>query len=38
MDLSIKGDVYSNGTWLANAVTNYNKLYKYNGNFSFQLC
>ena len=35
MDLSIKGDVYSNGTWLANAVTNYNKLYRYNGNFSF---
>ncbi len=35
MDLSIKGDVYSNGTWLANAVTNYNKLYKYNGNLSF---
>lgn len=35
MDLSIKGDVYSNGTWLANAVTNYNKLYKYNGNFNF---
>ena len=35
VDLSIKGDVYSNGTWLANAVTNYNKLYKYNGNFNF---
>ena len=35
MDLSIKGDVYSNGTWLANAVTNYNKLYKYNGNLAF---
>ena len=35
MDLSIKGDVYSNGTWLANVVTNYNKLYKYNGNFNF---
>ena len=35
MDLSIKGDIYSNGTWLANVVTNYNKLYKYNGNFNF---
>ena len=35
MDLSVKGDIYSNGTWLANAVSNYRKLYKYNGNFSF---
>lgn len=35
MDLSLKGDVYSNGTWLANVVTNYNKLYKYNGSFNF---
>lgn len=35
MDLSIKGDVYSNGTWLANAVTNYNRLYRYSGNFNF---
>ena len=35
MDLSVKGDIYSNGTWLANAVSNYYKLYKFNGNFSF---
>jgi hypothetical protein len=35
MDLSLKGDIYSNGTWLANVVTNYNKLYKYNGSFNF---
>ena len=35
MDLSVKGDIYSNGTWLANAVSNYRKLYKFNGNFSF---
>lgn len=35
MDLSIKGDVYSNGTWLANAITNYNRLYRYSGNLNF---
>jgi len=35
LDLTVKGDVYSNGTWLANTITNYNKLYKFNGNFSF---
>jgi lipopolysaccharide assembly outer membrane protein LptD (OstA) len=34
-DLSLKGDLYSNGTWLATAQTNYNRLYKYNGSFSF---
>ena len=34
-DLSIKGSLYSNGTWLATAQTNYNRLYKYSGNFSF---
>ena len=35
MDLSIKGDIYSNGTWLANAITNYNRLYRYSGNLNF---
>ena len=34
-DLSLKGNLYSNGTWMATAQTNYNRLYKYNGNFSF---
>jgi uncharacterized Rmd1/YagE family protein len=34
-DLSIKGSLYSNGTWLATALSNYNRLYKYNGSFSF---
>jgi len=34
-DLSIKGNMYSNGTWMATAMSSYNKLYKYNGNFSF---
>jgi uncharacterized Rmd1/YagE family protein len=34
-DLSLKGNIYSNGTWLATGQTSYNRLYKYNGNFSF---
>jgi hypothetical protein len=34
-DLSMKGDLYTNGTWMATATTNYKKLYKYNGNFNF---
>jgi hypothetical protein len=34
-DLSVKGNLYSNGTWMATAMSSYNKLYKYNGNFSF---
>ncbi len=34
-DLTIKGSIYSNGSWLAVAQSSYNKRYKYNGNFSF---
>ena len=34
-DLALKGNVYSNGTWLINATSNYKKLYKYSGNFNF---
>jgi len=34
-DLSLKGNIYTNGTWLITATTNYNRLYKYSGNFSF---
>jgi len=34
-DLSVKGSLYSNGSWLATAQTNYNRLYKYSGNFNF---
>jgi hypothetical protein len=34
-DLSIKGNLYSNGSWLATAQSTYSKLYKYNGNFLF---
>ncbi len=34
-DLSLKGNIYTNGTWMLTANTNYNKLYKYSGNFMF---
>jgi len=34
-DLLLKGNLYSNGTWMATAQTSYNRLYKYSGNFSF---
>lgn len=34
-DLSLKGNLYANGTWMATAQSNYNKLYKYSGNFDF---
>jgi hypothetical protein len=34
-DLTLKGNFYSNGTWMASGQTNYNKLYKYNGSLSF---
>ena len=34
-DLMVKGSIYSNGSWLATVQSNYNRLYKYSGNFSF---
>jgi hypothetical protein len=34
-DLTMKGSLYSNGSWMASAQTNYNRLYKYSGNFLF---
>lgn len=34
-DLTLKGNLYSNGSWLTTTQTNYNRLYKYQGNFSF---
>jgi len=34
-DLALKGNVYANGTWMSTAQTSYNRLYKYNGAFSF---
>lgn len=35
MDLTILGDVYSNGSWGTRISSNYNKRYRFNGNFSF---
>ncbi len=34
-DLALRGNLYANGTWMGTAQTNYNKLYKFTGNFSF---
>lgn len=34
-DLSVTGSIFTNGSWLANAVTSYNKRYRYRGNLSF---
>lgn len=34
-DLALRGNIYTNGTWIATAASNYNRLYKYSGNFSF---
>ena len=34
IDLSIKGDIYTKGSWKLGAASNYKKRYKYNGNFN----
>ncbi len=34
-DLALKGSIYTNGTWIASAETNYNKQYRYNGQMAF---
>ncbi len=34
-DLTMRGNIFTNGSWLLNTQTSYNKLYKYSGNFSF---
>jgi len=34
-DLTLRGNLFTNGSWLTNASTNYNKLYKFRGSFSF---
>jgi len=34
MDLAIRGDLYSRGTWQLNLASQYKKLYRYNGNVS----
>jgi hypothetical protein len=35
IDLSVSGNIYTNGTWMLNTISNYKRLYKYTGNFSF---
>jgi len=34
-DLTLKGNIFTNGSWLSTVATSYNKRYKYSGNFSF---
>jgi len=35
IDLSVRGDVYTNGEWRANVESRYIKLYKYSGSLNF---
>ncbi len=34
MDLSLKGDIYTKGSWNLKSILRYNNRYKYNGNFN----
>jgi len=34
LDMALKGDIYSYGSWALNDVTNYNKRYRYTGNIN----
>jgi hypothetical protein len=34
-DLTLKGSIFANMSWVLSALTSYNKLYKYSGSFSF---
>lgn len=34
-DMALRGDIYTNGSWAANANVRYKKRYKFNGNFYF---
>lgn len=34
MDLSLRGDIYTKGSWKLGAASNYKKRYKFNGNFN----
>jgi len=36
IDLALRGDVYSKGSWAARAYSTYKKRYKYNGDLSFR--
>lgn len=35
LEASLRGDIYTNGSWRLNANSNFRKIYKYNGNISF---
>lgn len=37
IDLSLTGDIYTNGSWGANILSNYRKRYKFSGNFNFTI-
>ena len=37
IDLSVTGDIYTNGSWGANLISNYRKRYKFNGNLNFSM-
>jgi hypothetical protein len=34
-DLALKGNIYTNGTWMLTATSNYSRKYKFDGQFSF---
>jgi hypothetical protein len=34
-DLTLKGNIFTNGSWMTTAQSTYSRLYKFNGNFSF---
>jgi len=36
MDLALRGDIYSKGSWAARALSSYKKRYKYSGNLSLR--
>ncbi|MFZ4399806.1 MAG: putative LPS assembly protein LptD [Bacteroidales bacterium] len=35
VDLALRGDIYTRGSWGIHALSNYNKRYKYNGSINF---
>ena len=37
VDFTLRGDIYTRGTWSVNARSSYRKRYRYNGSFSFTL-
>ena len=37
IDLSLTGDIYTNGSWGLNVISNYRKKYKYSGNLNFTM-